>query len=281
MSRPASACVSIARDTRRAGGSLALFGALLLLPLSLGCGEDPQLRGTVHDIWGKPIAGATVTLEGEVEQKTTDATGAFAFVAPKSEVRIMAGKDGYIRNAVTVPLKGSEQDEPDPIELSLYPDPGEVGFYAVGREKYNQLPAFEAVTKGTEVRAITGITDIGDSLVAQPKPLTFVFSSTLRQERIAQLDLKLHKLEFVQETTLPGVLGETTSDVNLWTATGEDIPYDLVGLPSKDDFLITLRQKLPAGAYAFHTQGALTNNSYGALDKLPRELRNAYVFEVR
>lgn len=257
-----------------------LRASLLALPLALACGEPPQLRGTVQDIWGTPVAGATVTLEGVVEQQTTDAGGAFAFVAPDTAARVMAGKDGYILNAVEVPPRGEDAD-PEPVTLTLYPDPGAVGFYCVGRDHYHELPSFEAVTRGTEVRALTGIADIGESGVPQDAPLSFVFSSTLRQERLAQLDLQLHRLEFVQETTLPGVLGETASSVNLWTATGNEIAYDLVGLPSKDDFLIKLRQKLPKGVYAFHTQGALTSHGYEALDKLPRELRKVFVFEIR
>ena len=258
-----------------------LGGLLLALPLALACGEPPQLTGTVQDIWGKPVANATVTLEGQVEQATTDAQGKFTVAAPETATRVMAGKDGYIRNVTTVQPAAEGGEGPAPVTLSLYPDPGEVGFYAIGRTNYQKLNAVEAVTKGTEVRAITGLPDIGDVVIPQDKPLSFVFSSTLRKERLAQLKLQLHKLEFVQKTDLPGVLGETTTAVNLWTATGNAIPYDLTSLPSKDDYLITLREKLPAGAYAFHTQDALTNQSYGALDKLPKELRTAYVFEVK
>lgn len=258
-----------------------LGAALLALPLALACGKPPQLQGKVQDIWGTPLEGATVTLEGEVEQKSTDAGGAFAFVAPDGPARVMAGKEGYIRNMVEVPARTAEQKEPAAVTLALYPDPGAVGFYAVGRDRYHELPGFEARTKGTEVRSVTGIMDIGDSGVPQDKALTFVFSSTLRQERLAQLDLKLHKLEFVEETSLPGVLGETTSDLNMWTASGDEIPYDLVGLPSKDDYLIKLREKLPKGAYAFHTQDSLTSTGFEALDKFPKELRTVYVFEIR
>ena len=54
-----------------------------------------------------------------------------------------------------------------------------------------------------------------------------------------------------------------------------------MGLASRDDFLIKLREKLPRGVYAFHTQDVLTDHSYEALDKLPKELRMAYVFELR
>ncbi|RME29073.1 MAG: carboxypeptidase regulatory-like domain-containing protein [Deltaproteobacteria bacterium] len=262
--------------------SSRLLGSLLLaLPLALACGKPPELTGKVQDIWGKPIPNATVTVEGQVEQATTDGQGVFHVPAPEAPTRIMAGKEGYIRNVAAYAPPAEEGEEPAPVTISLYPDPGEVGFYAVGRSDYKKLVAVEAVTKGTEVRAITGLPDIGDALIPQDEPLRFVFSSTLRPERLAQLKLQLHKLEFVQQTELPGVLGETPTAVNLWTATGNPIPYDLTSLPSKDDYLITLREKLPAGAYAFHTQDALTNQSYGALDKLPKELRTAYVFEVK
>lgn len=261
---------------------LPTLGALLAAPtLVIGCGEPPQLVGTVVDIWGRPISGATVIMEGVVEQQTTDEAGGFKFVAPQAPVRMMAGKGGFIKDLQQVAPPGEDQEEPTTVSFRLYPDPGEVGFYAIGNERYRKLPAFEALTRGTEVRAVTGLHDVGDVALTPDRAPNFVFSSTLRLERLAQLNLQLSRLEFTQEASLPGVLGETTTDLNLWTATGAEVPYDLVVLPSRDDFLIKLREPLPPGAYAFHTQGALTNHSYDGLDKLPKELRLAYTFEIK
>jgi|GEM_PF-1021875 len=258
-------------------GSLALGSAILW-----GCGEPPKLHGTVQDVWGHPVSGATVTVEGVVEQQSTDGAGAFSLVVPAAPMRVLAGKEGYIPATTRVsPLAEGQDPETAPVvTLMLYPNPDHMGFYAVGRQKYHELDAFDVHTIGTQVRALTGVTDIGEAHITQDGPLTFVFSTKLRIERLAQLDLQLHRLQFISESTLPGVLGETATDINLWAAAGPEIPYDLVVMPSRDDFLIKLREPLPKGAYAFDTQGALTNHSYAGLDKLPKELRVAYVFEV-
>ena len=261
--------------------TLLLGAGLLGLSLVLACGEPPQLSGQVLDIWGKPIEGATVAVEGIFEQAHTDVGGAFKMVAPLVQARVMAGKDGYIPEALQAPTLNEDQDDPEPLAFHLYPEPEHPGFYAVGREAYQELEGVRARTMGTEVRAFTGVPDIGESTVSQDQVLTFVFTTTLRRERLAQLDLKLHRLEFIDESRLPGVLGDTNASVELWTAVGEPLPYDLVGLASRDDFLIKLREKLPRGVYAFHTQDVLTDHSYEALDKLPKELRMAYVFELR
>jgi hypothetical protein len=45
--------------------------------------------------------------------------------------------------------------------------------------------------------------------------------------------------------------------------------------------VIMTREKLSPGMYAFHTQGTLTSKDPTALDKLPKEMRVAYPFEVR
>lgn len=262
--------------------TLALCAALSGLLLATACGEKPQVTGTVLDIWDQPIEGATVVLEGVTEQQTTTAAGAFTFVLPQpGKARVAAGKDGFIRDMAEVEPPAEDAEGPATVVFRLYPDPGEVGFYGVGNRVYHKLPGFEAMTRGTEVRALTGLHDVGDVAMQPSTAPRFVFSSTLRVERLAQLNLQLHRLEFTQEASLPGVLGETSTDLNLWTAVGNEIPYDLTVLPSRDDFLIELREPLPPGAYAFHTQGALTSQTYDGLDKLPRELRLAYTFEVR
>ncbi|MCB9779678.1 MAG: carboxypeptidase regulatory-like domain-containing protein [Alphaproteobacteria bacterium] len=258
-----------------------LLAALLPLPLFLACGEPARISGTVTDVWGQPIEGATVAMEGVTKQVQTDAEGGFSFEAPSAPTRVKAGKEGYIQNWTTAqPLPEGDEDAAEALAISLYPEPDHTGFYAVGLREYHELPAQMIATRGTELRAYTGLEDIGDDEFQTQAPMRFVFSSTLRRERIAQLDLRLHKLEFIDNVEIPGVLGDARAEVELWIADGAEIPYDLEGLPSRDDFLITPRSKLKKGVYAFHTQGALSSADYEALDKIPKELRKAYVFEV-
>jgi hypothetical protein len=255
--------------------------ALLFPGLLLGaCSKPETVSGRVVDIWDRPIAGATMVLEGVPQHGISDEQGRFSLELAEGSSRLMAGKDGFIHDVAILPSP-DEDGLRAPVEFQLYPDPGKVGFYAIGREAYLALPDFEAETRGTEVRAMTGLRDVGDVQVPGNSTLRFVFSSTLRAERLAQLNLQLHRLEFVGDGSMPGVLGETPVALNLWSATGEAIPFDLVVLPSRDDFLIELREPLAEGAYAFHTQGSLTNTRYEGLDKLPKELRRSWAFEVK
>lgn len=264
---------------RTASSPVPLAAPLAPLLLGLGCARPDVVEVKVLDIWDRPIPAATLVVEGVVEHQQADAQGRKSVELPEAVGRIKAGKDGFIHDVAEVPARG--EDGRPALVFHLYPDPETVGFYAIGNGEYLKLPDFEAVTQGTEVRAITGLHDIGDVRISPAAAQRFVFSSTLRAERLAQLDLALHRLEFTREGTLPGALGETPVAINLWTATGNEIPFDLVVLPSRDDFLIKPREPLAPGAYAFHTQGALTNKRYEGLDKLPKELRRSWTFEVR
>ena len=110
--------------------------------------------------------------------------------------------------------------------------------------------------------------------------LEFVFSSEARRSELKQLGLQLHKLKFLENDSVPGVLGETTVKLNLWVS-DETVPFDLTGMETDDDYSIKTREKLEPGVYAFHTQGILSSKDPTALDKLPEEMRVAFPFEVR
>lgn len=246
------------------------------------CGKPPTLHGLVKDAWGKPVADATVRLEGQVAPIAADGSGAFMVELSKGQAtaRLMAGKDGYIQGLAEVTLP-SDGDEPLPkVLIELYKEPAQPGFYGFGREDYVHLAAEPIETLGTEVRAFTGLPDIGKDRIPVQQASRFVFSSTLRSSELSRLQLQIHKLEFHERLEIPGVLGEVETRVNLWVA-AEAVDFDLKGLPSRDDYLITPREPLPTGVYAFSTQGVLDSKSVAALDKLPKEMRVAYPFEVK
>ena len=49
----------------------------ILTLLLCACGGGTQLKGQVVDIWGNPIEGATVKIEGQSERPMTDSSGWF------------------------------------------------------------------------------------------------------------------------------------------------------------------------------------------------------------
>jgi hypothetical protein len=68
--------------------------------------------------------------------------------------------------------------------------------------------------------------------------------------------------------------------INRFIASGEPMAFELRELDSGDDYLLTTREPLAPGFYAFHTEGQLTTSRSDGLDKLPEELRKAWPLQV-
>ncbi len=255
----------------------------ILAPLGLalvGCG-GPTLEGRVVDPWGHKIADATVTVEGVAEEMITDEAGSFEIETERgATLTLMAGAEGYIKSTEIVRVPRSKNVDLPAPEILLYPDPEQPGFYAVDAEGYNRLDEQPVKTVGTELTSFTGVPDTGSHALPPQDQLRVVFATNLRRADIARLDLRLTRVEFVEKRPIKDVYGETEVTVNLWVPK-EDVPFDLTGLASATDYLITSRGALPPGAYAFHIQGVLTDPDVHHLERMPREMRVAYPFEIR
>jgi hypothetical protein len=246
-----------------------------------GCKKPPVQSGVVKDVFGNPLEGATVIMEGVREQKITDAQGMFTFPRPKTSVRITAGKKGYIKDTELATPPVQEKEDAPLVELALYPDPPEKGFYGVGRDGYTKLEPRQIYVVGTELRSISGLRETSDEALGHNDgPTRFVFSSSLRPSEIAQLDLEMHHLDFVNTVDVPGVLGKEPVTANLWVA-NRPVQFELEQLATEDDYLITTRETLAGGAYAFHTGGVLTSKDVRVLNTLPKELQFAYAFDMK
>lgn len=252
----------------------------LVLLVGMGCG-GPSLEGTVVDPWERRLSDATVTIEGVAEEQHTDENGAFTLEAERgASLNLLAVAEGYIRSSLTVRVPRSENvDLPQP-KIVLYPDPDKPGFYAVGSDGYERLETAAVKSRGTDLSSFTGLEDTGSTGVPQGAPLRVVFETTLRRADISRLDLRLTRLEFVDHRPIKDVYGDNEVTVNLWVPTA-DVPFDVAGMGSVDDYLITSRGPLEPGTYAFHVQGVLTDPDLHHLERLPREMRVAYPFEIR
>lgn len=252
----------------------------LLCGLALtGCG-GPELQGTVVDPWAHPLEDVQVIVEGVAEDQVTDGQGHFSFeVEPGSTLNLMAGLDGYIKGSASVRIpRGKSVEMPSP-SIVLYPDPDSPGFYAVDESGYARLEASPVRSVGTELNSFTGLADIGAETLPAPEPLRVVFATNLRRADISRLDLRLTTVQFVDRRPIKDVYGETDVTVNLWIPT-EDVPFDIIGLASSTDYLIQTRAPLKPGAYAFHIQSVLTDVDVHHLERMPREMRVAYPFQV-
>lgn len=262
--------------------------SLFLLPLATlaGCAAPPELTGTVVDIWGTPIVQAEVKVEGVSESVMSGPSGGFKVAnVPPGTRKVVAMKDGFIKNVIEIDVpedRGAEMPAP---KLELYDKPEKPGFYLVGQTRlpetaYHPMDGVSIESMGTEFSALTGLQQEGQAKAPANTNVRFVFSSTLRASQLSQIDLQLHSMEFVPKREVTGVLGETDVKINLWVA-DERTEFDIEGLPSESDYLLTSRDKLKPGIYAFHTEGSLTASDKDALDKMPEELKVAYPFEVK
>lgn len=253
-----------------------MLASLLLLG---ACTDNPVLAGNVKDVWGNPVSDATIVIEGVLERYHSDSAGKFSIDTEGAVGRVMVGKAGYIKDIEEVAPLPEEADDYDPLAFSLYPEPEQPGFYAVGPREYVHLEAKRIRVVGTELKHFAGVKDAADQALGGGKPATFVFSSTLRASELARMNLHLSRLDFVDHTSVKGVLGAMDATVQLWVAQ-EDVAFDLTALPARDAYLITTREPVKPGMYAFHAQDVLNEEDERILMNLPKEMQVAFPFEV-
>lgn len=274
------------------------------VPLWLSaCTEDTRtVSGQVLDIWGQPVPEATVVVEGVLERHFTDGDGRFAIDVPADSlilhahakddgkpeaddllsgpkgVRVLVGKDGFIKGR-GLALEVLDAEEFSPLRLELYPEPETPGFYAVGPQGYVGLGHQRIQLIGTGLTHYSGIQDIPEQALPAGK-VELVFTTRLRPSEIAQMNLHLSRLEFVNKARVKGVFGPEDDLINLWVAK-EDLPFDVVGFDTREDYLIQTRDALPPGMYAFHAHDILHEEDERVLYSLPKEQQVAFPFEVR
>jgi hypothetical protein len=254
------------------------FSVLVLLGGLAACGsEGPKLSGQVVDLWGSPVAGALVLMEGPGNQRThTDSNGSYTLDRLSGEQRFRAGHKAYIQGDATFTVTENSASGPN---FKLYDRPSENGFYVIGTGKYTAVEKSTVEAKGTEVQSYYGLKV--DGVDIQDKQPTILFHTDLSKEEIQQLDLELRKLSYVDEAMLPGPLGAATpAQIELFIASNDRIPFELEATGSRNDYLITLKTELEAGAYAFHTLGLLDPDDAKAFSRIPKSHRQAFPFAV-
>lgn len=256
-----------------------MIRALLPLGLLAACGGTPQVKVLVTDVWNAPIEGATVIREGVTEHFVTDAQGAVLVPVEPGTLHVKAGRDGFIPELSSLTVAEEQEDFP-PLRLRLYPEPESPGFYAVGNNGYLPLDAQPIEAVGSELSSYHGVRGTPRAVVpVRDGGMSFVFTTGLTKEEIRRQDLTLSSLKYLDEAEVMGMLGATAVDIDLWVSS-KDIRYDVDGLQSRDDYLIRVVPALETGVYAFHGQDILNPRSARSLDKLPEELRVAWMFRV-
>lgn len=255
-----------------------LVGALLL---QAGCSKAPKIEGTVTDLYNKPIEGALVVVLENNHQATSDGAGHFFFEVEQGKtINLKGGHEGYVASVIQVQIPADDKTPLPRPHLELWPDPKDPGFYGRGTARVVPFPAAPVVAMGTDLKEIHGIRDLPKTQIyVGDGPARIQFKSTLRAEEISRMDLSLHALKYVENTPILGILGEQSVDAQLWVA-DQEVPFELQAMEGKDVYLITTKDKLPKGKYAFQYQDLLSHSELGALEKVPDEMRVVYPFEI-
>lgn len=250
--------------------------ATLTLILLAACGHDRTLQGQVVDIWGNPIDGATIVIEGQTGVPASDPYGNFNVPATPGTWKIKVGKDGYIQEHAEWTFADGADNVP-PV-LRLYPKPEDTGFWLVGPGAYVRIVPEKVYVVGNELEKLTGIKSVETRL--ESGNFEVVFQTDLRMDEIMRLGLELTTLEYKRTAELLGSLGPTEVKVNLYVA-GADIPVDIEPMRSKNAYRITSKTPLGPGWYAFHSQDLLDPKEPSEVSAIPEDLRVAFPFELR
>lgn len=249
--------------------------ALLLLS---ACTEPQKIEGKVVDVWGEPVEGATVLMEGAPSRPVTDKEGRYSFPMSTGKHVMKAGKEGYIQeHAELVVADGA--DNVDGPTFHLFLKPTDPGFYVVGANGYTKLEPQMVHTVGSDFDPLRGLKATGNAK-ADHTPLKVLFHTPLNYEDILKLGLELHELEFVEKRELAGPLGNQQVDVNLHVSKRE-VPITISKMRSPTDYLIDIGADVESGKFAFQAQELLDSPNQEAFDRIPEELRQVFAFEYK
>ena len=140
------------------------FVLLIMIVLSAGAlalAQNKRISGTVKGVDGKPIAGATVLVEGTSIGTTTNAEGRFSVQAP-ADGTLVVSFIGYASKSVNIAGKTR-------LDIALKEDThaiDDVIVVAYGTAKKESFTGSVAVVKGEELehRKVSNVTKALDGL---------------------------------------------------------------------------------------------------------------------
>lgn len=255
-----------------------MMRAIPLLALLTACTTAPQLHGTVVDIWGDPVEGAVVKMEGTSARPVTDANGTFNLPFLPGTHTLKAGREGYIQEDVEIAVPESAGDA-DRIVFRLYPIPEQNGFHVVGSDGYTRLEPKPIRALGNNLKSLYGIQHPGTASV-DGSELRFVYHGDLRQDQLMSLDISLHRLDFVESAELQGIVSAEV-DLNLYVSDGT-VPLEIERLRSRNDYLIKTTGPVENGRiYALTTNHLLEPIDDESFRRIAPALRLAFPVELR
>lgn len=111
----------------------------LALVLALAACGKAKVEGNVTDAFGRPLHGASVTIEGTSFATTTGADGNYSIQFVPGQFKVKIAKEGY--TSATVPFTVAESAKVPAARVALYPRPTEPGIYYIGKDTLEPLPS--------------------------------------------------------------------------------------------------------------------------------------------
>jgi hypothetical protein len=253
-----------------------IASAACLLSLTACLGDPPTLTGTVVDLWGNPVSGVEVTLNPEGKTATTNGKGEYSLPIKKGEFKVRAAGEGFIAGEQDITV--TDITKKNSVDVRVIPEPETDGFHVVGPESYLKLAPQQVERQGNDLKAWQGMRGVGDTEV-DGKELRIVFHTPLKMDEVARLGIKLHKLNFVENTKVATVEGEEEISLNLWTDAG-DVEWEREELGSDDNYVFRANE-LPSGTYAIVSMNLLSSLDAAAFDKIPASVRRVHTFTVK
>lgn len=256
-----------------------------LLPIALltvGCTPSPDLSGRVVDIWGSPIEGAVIRIDGVGKRPVTDAYGRFALPSASGTRTLTAGREGYIQDDQQVEFTDTgvtNANGEDEVIVELYPIPTEKGFHVVGPDRYVKLDPKLVRAVGNNIESLYGIREPGSARV-DGQELRFIYHGDLRYDQLMALDVSLHRLDFRERAEMPSV---TATDVKLDLYVADaTVPIEITRLKSRNDYLFRTTEPLERRRlYALTTNRLLDPADAESFQRIAPALRLAFPVELR
>lgn len=229
------------------------------------CSEPVMIEAQTVDLWGDPIEGVEVTVEGSDAALRSDATG--TFVLPMSpRLTVTMAKDGFVTRTAPIEPLDPTKTWKEPFELVTVP-PSE-GWFAIGLTGYDKLSPVPVTVVEHEGARHVGPTTTG-AVETEGDPLRLVLHTTIPPEEVAGFGFQLHALEQTSVAT-------EADAIQVWTSKGALTPVT----KSLDATVTAWRvDDVPDGVYAV-ARGVVIGGDAAAFDALTPDERVVLPFAV-
>jgi len=95
--------------------------AVAFLAATIGCNSTPKITGAVKDEFGKPVRGATVTVEGTTFTALTDSQGNYSIQYIPGAVTVEVHREGYTSASYSMSIATPMQYPAAPVTMVWIP----------------------------------------------------------------------------------------------------------------------------------------------------------------